>query len=366
MQNNAQQQYDMAEYTEDLEKAFDKQPEDVIIEKEENEFVPETKPEEADTTEETNDDDEQQNVSAYYQGLYGWYKEENLLPIDEGEIKKYFPELDLNSNEGFKKVIETNVDYLAEQKLKEKFNFLSDNQLEDFIATMTNGGKLADFASLYQDSDWETLNIKNNIANQKRIIREDYVRQGKDKEYIDDMIEMLENNKKLERAAESARQSLTKQITQEREYKLDLLKQQKQLEEQKAEVETQRFISTLKTTNTIANIPIDESIKEKIVDFKYTERPLYEDAAQTIPYMIDGQHVHVTPLDYALYNETPEQKSVRELLTIYLILNNYDLSGVTNKIRTKEISSLEKALKHVPKGNNRSTSKNDDLETNWK
>lgn len=360
----------------DLEAAFEGQEEGVVIDKDELTLNPNEKEdntlekplvEEKEKESIVNDDDDS---STYYSGLYAWFKEENLLPISENDIKEYLSEnnidIDINSNEGFKAVIGANIDHLAEQKLKQTFSFLTDNQITDFIETMTNGGKLADFATLYQENDWETINVKNNIANQKRVIKEYYSRQGEDKDFIDSMIDTFESSKQLEKMAERFKSSIAKQVIQERENKKEILKQQYELEQQKAELEQQRFLATLKTTDNIANIPIDERLKDVIYDFKYKEKPLYEDMAQTIPYMIDGQHVHVTPLEFALYNETPEQTAIRELLVAYLVVNNYDLSGVTKKIRTKEISSLEKAMKNVPKGKNTSTSKNNDLESNWR
>ena len=146
----------------DLEAAFEGQEEGVVIDKDELTLNPNEKEdntlekplvEEKEKESIVNDDDDS---STYYSGLYAWFKEENLLPISENDIKEYLSEnnidIDINSNEGFKAVIGANIDHLAEQKLKQTFSFLTDNQITDFIETMTNGGKLADFATLFQVS----------------------------------------------------------------------------------------------------------------------------------------------------------------------------------------------------------------------
>ena len=317
--------------------------------------------EEVDTTESTKGDN-----NSFYGNLYDWFYETGFLPYNVENIREQFKDVNIDSDEGFKQVMASNIEYLAEKKLREEFSFLDDEQVSDFINVMANGGSIQDFATLYEDTDWENINIKNNIANQKKVIREDYVRQGRDEEYIDDMLEMLENSNKLEKAASSAKISLTNTIRLNREYQRDLLNQQIKEEEAMMQKEANDFLNTIKNRDTIANIVVNNEIKQQIIDFKYQDFPLYEDANKTIPYLDEyGNHVHMTPLDYALAIETPEQKATREMFSIYLILNGYNLEGVNKQIRTQEINSLEKKLKNVPKGTKTKVANPNELDRMW-
>ena len=320
-----------------------------------------TEEEEVDAPESTKGDN-----NSFYGNLYDWFYETGFLPYNVENIREQFKDVNIDSDEGFKQVMASNIEYLAEKKLREEFSFLDDEQVSDFINVMANGGSIQDFATLYEDTDWENINIKNNIANQKKVIREDYVRQGRDEEYIDDMLEMLENSNKLEKAASSAKNSLTNTIRLNREYQRDLLNQQIKEEEAMMQKEANDFLNTIKNRDTIANIVVNNEIKQQIIDFKYQDFPLYEDANKTIPYLDEyGNHVHMTPLDYALAIETPEQKATREMFSIYLILNGYNLEGVNKQIRTQEINSLERKLKNVPKGTKTKVANPNELDRMW-
>ena len=90
-----------------------------------------------------------------------------------------------------------------------------------------------------------------------KVIREDYIRQGKSEDYIEDMIEMLENSNKLEKAAYSAKESLATTIKINREYQRDLLNKQREEEEMIMKKEANDFLNTLKVKNSIAHIPIN-------------------------------------------------------------------------------------------------------------
>ena len=316
--------------------------------------------------EEEQEDAASNGNESFYSNLYDWFNETGFLSFSLDEFKEQYADININSDEGFKEVMKNNIEYLAYQKIREDFSFLDDEQVNDFLNVLANGGSISDFATLYEDTDWENINIKNNISNQKKVIREDYIRQGKTEDYIDDMIEMLENSNKLEKAASSAKESLSTTIRLNREYQRDLLNQQRQEEEMMMKREANDFLNTLKSKNSIANVPINNEIKQQILDFRYQDYPLYEDTAKTKPYLDEyGNHIHMTPLDYALAIETPEQKATREMFSIYLILNNYNLEGVTKQIRTQEINSLEKKFKNVPKGVKGKTANPSELDRMW-
>lgn len=327
-----------------------------------NNNVEEEVEEEDNTSENTGSNDN----GSFYTNLYDWFDETGFLPFSLDEFKQQFTDVNINSDEGFKQVMQNNIEYLAHQKIREDFSFLDDEQVNDFLNVLANGGSIQDFATLYEDTDWENINVKSNITNQKKVIREDYIRQGKSEDYIEDMIEMLENSNKLEKAAYSAKESLATTIKINREYQRDLLNKQREEEEMIMKKEANDFLNTLKVKNSIAHIPINNEVKQQILDFKYQDYPLYEDTNKTKPYLDEyGNHVHMTPLDYALSIETPEQKATREMFSIYLILNNYNLEGVTKQIRTQEINSLEKKLKNIPKGVKAKASNPTELDRMW-
>lgn len=287
---------------------------------------------------------EQANQTNVYQTLYEWGRERNIFGIDLNELKQYDPNFNINSEEGFQQLMQIQAELQAEEMLKQKFVGWSDKKIEDFIDAINNGASIADYAELYKEGDWETLDLRNTV-NQKLVIRKDLEIQGKSKQYIDDYIGMLEDSNKLGTYAKEHQNSLVVSQDQQKQQYFENLKAENELANRQLELYEQTFVNKLNYTDNVAGLSIDVNEKNDLYGFVFESKPLYyEDGT---PYVDEGGNQHYST-DYQLMIQQLDEEEQMELqmLIARYMLNGKKLGGIQD-MYNKQVSTLEQKLKNV-------------------
>lgn len=285
-----------------------------------------------------------QNQSNVYETLYQWGLENNVFDIDVNELRQYDPNFDINSEEGFKTLMQVQAELIAEDILKQRFAGWNDNTINDFIEAVNNGASISDFAAAYGDVDWSNVDLRNSV-NQRAVIRKDLEIQGKSKQYIDDYIGMLENSNKLrEYAAEHQNSLMTMQEVNTRNY-IEQLKINQEIQGKQLELYEQSFVNHLNYANEIAGLPIADEEKQELYDFVFDVKPLtYEDGT---PYVDDsGNQAYGT--DYQIMMEQLDENQQLELhlLIARYFMNGLQLGGI-NQMYNQQLHTLEQRLRNV-------------------
>ena len=287
----------------------------------------------------TNGDNQNSNV---YETLYQWGIENEIFDIDINEMRQYDPTFDINSEDGFRRLMQLQSELLAEDILKQKFVGWSDRQVEDFIDAINNGASISDFAQAYGESNWENIDLRSAV-NQKNVVRADLEYQGKSKQYIDDYINMLESSNKLrEYSVEHHNSLLNLQEAKHRQF-IDQLKINNEIQQKQLELYEHSFYNTLNYAQDVAGLPIDDSEKQELYDFVFDVRPLtYEDGT---PYTDEqGQQQYGTDYDIMMQQLDEQQQLDLHMLIARYLLNNMRLNGL-DQAYTQQLTNLEQKLK---------------------
>ncbi|HMT02058.1 MAG TPA: hypothetical protein PKD00_01900 [Burkholderiales bacterium] len=279
-----------------------------------------------------------------YETLYNWGVENEIFDIDVNELLNYEPDIDIKSEAGFKRLMQIQSELYAEDILQKRFKGWSDKQINDFIDAVNNGASISDFAQVYSEGDWETINL-GNIVNQKLVVRKDLELQGKSKGYIDDYIDMLEQTGKLANFATEHQNSLIHQQDSQRQAYLENLKNESELADRQLELYEQTFLNKLNYIDNVAGLPIDYAEKNELYEFVFEPKPLYyEDGT---PYVNEqGNQEYGTDYQVMINQLDEEQQIDLQMLIARYLLNGQELGGIKN-IYNQQVNSLEQKLKNV-------------------
>lgn len=284
---------------------------------------------------------EQSNV---YETLYQWGLENNIFDVDVNQLRQYDPNFDINSEQGFRQLMEIQSEMIAENILKDRFKGWNDKAVEDFIEAVNSGANISDFAQAYGDRDWENLDLRNAV-NQKLVIRKDLELQGKSINYINDYISMLENSNKLKDYAVEHQSSLSEHQNQIQEQYMNQLRAQREIQEKQLELYEQSFVNSLTYKDDVAGLPIAPEEKEELYDFVFNPRPLfYEDGT---PYNDDDGN-QIIGTDYQVMMEQLDDNQQIELhmLIARFLLNGMQLGGI-DQMYNQQVGTLEQKLRNV-------------------
>lgn len=295
-------------------------------------------------SEQENKNVEQSDNSNIYNTLYQWGIENSIFDVDVDELRQYDPNFDINSEDGFKTLMQVQAELIAEDILKQRFAGWNDNTINDFIEAINNGATISEFAAAYGDVDWSSVDLRNTV-NQRAVIRQDLEAQGKSKQYIDDYIGMLENSNKLrEYAAEHQNSLMAIQEANTRQY-IEQLKFNQEMQGKQLELYEQSFVNHLNYTDSIAGLPIDDDEKQELYDFVFDVKPLtYEDGT---PYVDEtGNQAYGT--DYQIMMEQLDENQQLELhlLIARYFMNGLQLGGI-NQMYNQQLNTLEQRLRNV-------------------
>lgn len=288
-----------------------------------------------------NQSTDQANV---YETLYNWGVENEIFDIDINELRNYDPTIDIKSEEGFKRLMQIQTEMYAEDILQKRFAGWSDKQVNDFIDAVNNGASISDFAKVYSEGDWETINL-GNIVNQKLVIRKDLEIQGKSSKHIDEYINMLEETGRLQSFAADHQNSLVYQQDLQRQSYLENLKSENELASKQLELYEQTFLNKLNYSDNVAGLPIDYQEKNELYEFVFEPKPLYyEDGT---PYVNEqGNQEYGTDYQVMINQLDEEQQIDLQMLIARYLLNGQELGGIKN-IYNQQVDSLEQKLKNV-------------------
>jgi hypothetical protein len=279
-----------------------------------------------------------------YQTLYQWGIENNIFDVDINQLQQYDPTFNINSEEGFRRLMEVQSEIIAEDILRNKFKGWNDKTIEDFVEAINNGANISDFAQAYGDRDWETLDLRN-IVNQKLVIRKDLEMQGRSMNYINDYITMLENSNKLKEYAVEHQNSLSSYQDQRQEQYMEQLRAQRDLEAKQLELYEQTFINNLTYKDEIAGLPIEDTEKQNLYDFVFESKPLYW--ADGNPYVDEtGNQVYGTD-----YQTMMEQLDDQQQIELHMLIGRYLLNGMKlggiEQMYNQQVGTLEDKLRNV-------------------
>lgn len=288
-----------------------------------------------------NQDQNQNNV---YETLYQWGIENNIFDVDADELRQYDPNFDINSEDGFRTLMQVQAELLAEDIIKQRFSGWNDNTVSDFIEAINNGASISDFAAAYGDVDWTSVDLRSAV-NQRAVIRKDLEVQGKSPQYINDYIQMLENSNKLREYSVEHQNSLVELQQQNTRAYIENLKINQEFQQKQLELYEQSFANHLQYTDQIAGLPIADEEKQQLYDFVFDVRPLqYEDGT---PY-IDENGNQAYGTDYQLMMEQLDESQQLELhlLIARYFLNGLQLGGI-NQMYNQQLNTLEQRLRNV-------------------
>lgn len=291
-----------------------------------------------------NDNQQQNEQTNVYETLYQWGVENEIFDIDVNELRQYDPNFDINSEEGFRRLMSLQSELIAEDMLRQKFSGWSDKQVEDFIEAINHGASISDFASAYGENDWENIDLRTAV-NQKMVIRKDLEIQGKSKQYIDDYIGMLENSNKLREYSVEHHNSLIAQQDVKRQEFLQQLKFNNEMQQKQLELYEQSFFNSLNYANDIAGLPIDANEKQELYDFVFNVSPLtYEDGTPVVDETGNQQY----GTDYQVMIEQLDEQQQLELhmLIARYLLNGMRLNGL-DQAYTQQLTTLEQKLRNT-------------------
>lgn len=282
--------------------------------------------------------------SNVYQTLYQWGIENSIFDVDINELQQYDPTFNINSEEGFRRLMEVQSEMIAEDILRNKFKGWNDKTIEDFVEAINNGANISDFAQAYGDRDWETLDLRN-IVNQKLVIRKDLEMQGRSMNYINDYITMLENSNKLKEYAVEHQNSLSSYQDQRQEQYMEQLRAQRDLEAKQLELYEQTFINNLTYKSDIAGLPIEDTEKQNLYDFVFESKPLFWD--DNTPYIDEtGNQVYGTDYQTMMEQLDDQQQIELHMLIARYLLNGMQLGGI-EQMYNQQVGTLEDKLRNV-------------------
>lgn len=289
------------------------------------------------------EDSNGEDTQSVYQTLYNWGKENDIFNIDVEELRKLDPNFNLDTEDGFKLLMYNQSAVLAEEILREKYSFLDDKKFESFVNAMANGATLSDFAQAYKDRDWDSFDIRSS-SNQKLAIQEDLRTQGRSKDYIDRFLKNSEANNSLR---DDAQESLNSLITRQ-ENDRNKWMQEVELENRRLAYENERYKNNvevfLRSTDNLAGIPINNTIKSGLQDFMFNEYRLYYEDGR--PYLDEaGNPQYSTGLNWAMQNLTVEQQILIDTLVAQFIQSGFSLKNLETEVKNSTVKTLENHLK---------------------
>ena len=293
---------------------------------------------------EQQDPNQMQQGNNVYETLYQWGVENQLFDIDVNELRQYDPNFDINSEDGFRTLMQVQAELLAEDILRQKFAGWNDSTVNDFIEAVNNGANISDFASAYGDVDWAQVDLRSAV-NQKAVIRQDLELQGKSTQYINDYIQMLEGSNKLrEYSIEHQNSLMDLQRENTRNY-IEQLKFNQEIQQKQVELYEQTFVNHLNYSDNIAGLPIADTEKQELYDFVFDVRPLtYEDGT---PYIDDnGEQQYGTDYQIMMQQLDEQQQLDLHLLIARYLMNGLQLGGI-DQIYNQQLNTLENRLRNT-------------------
>lgn len=241
--------------------------------------------------------------------------------VEKGILVGYDPEAlkDLDDEEAFETVINTTVD----ARINEYKDSIPE-EARDFLTYLEAGGDPRRYVQAASRPDYSSLELKGNVENQKRILRDYYTLMDLDAAQISKKIERFIDRGLLEDEAEEAQGALAKAQAKEKEYMLK--QQQEQEKRQRAEYEKQmeEFKSNVYSKKDIAGISVTPDQTKKLVDH------------MTKPVTKDGK---------SQWQVNLEKDPDVQLKLAYLDMIGWDFSKLQKQAETKATKSLKEKLR---------------------
>lgn len=285
--------------------------------------------------------DQQNNI---YETLYQWGVENSIFDIDINELRQYDPNFDINSEDGFRTLMQVQTELLADELLRQRFAGWSDNTINDFIDAINNGASISDFAQAYGETDWSQVDLRSAV-NQKAVIKHDLEIQGKSPQYINDYISMLENSNKLREYAVEHQNSLVDLQQENTRNYIEQLRMNQEIQQKQIELYEQSFLNQLNYSDSVAGLPIEDAEKQELYDFVFDVRPLtYEDGT---PFTDEnGNQQYGTDYQIMMQQLDEQQQMDLHMLIARYLLNGLQLGGI-NQMYNQQINTLENRLRNV-------------------
>jgi hypothetical protein len=241
--------------------------------------------------------------------------------VEKGILVGYDPETmkDLDDEEVFEAVINTTVD----ARINEYKESIPEDA-RDFLTYLEAGGDPRKYVQAASRPDYSSMELKGNIENQKRVLRDYYTLMDLDEAQITKKIERFIDRGLLEDEAEEAQGALSKAQAKEKEY---MVKQQQEQEKAQRELyakQMEEFKSNVYSKKDIAGISVTQDQTKKL--FEHMTKPVTKDGKSQ-------------------WQVNLEKDPDVQLKLAYLDMINWDFSKLQKQAETKATKSLKEKLR---------------------
>lgn len=236
--------------------------------------------------------------------------------------------------EGLKELILDTREKSKELGKKEYIETLSKNpEAKTLLEVLEKGGTVNDYFDMISDVDFSTIELYNkdnepNIRFMLNIV-EDHLKLNEidDEDIEEELAELRENPKLLEKRALNAQKALVKHQAKEKESKLKELELKSTREKEVADLEAEKFKAKVVNLSQIKDFKIDKKEAEKLYDF-------------------------ITKKDKSGKTEfAKKDNDETRLLYAYLAMNDFKKSKLTDDIKNEVVKTLKKKVTNYQDSN---------------